>query len=163
MLIGESFIGEGVNAAHVNVILGSREGPTGTAWATALASPTPGHIPFMVVLQPGLPVKPMTLFINKSTITDDTQATLTWGAAQAGVAGGVAARMLDGTLPPAAADDWCVIAAVWVNPSANDAAAVFENNREATYRAIEAALAGTPSLVDVATAAKRPFNAYFEP
>ena len=36
MLIGESFVGDGVNAAHINVVLGRRDGPVGTAWATAL-------------------------------------------------------------------------------------------------------------------------------
>ena len=38
MFIGESFVGDGVNAAHINVVLGRRDGPVGTAWATALAT-----------------------------------------------------------------------------------------------------------------------------
>lgn len=58
VLIGESFIGEGAEAAHISVVLGHRSGPVGTAWATA-------------------------------------HATLTWGAAQAGVAGGVADALAD--------------------------------------------------------------------
>ena len=51
MLIGESFIGEGAEAAHINVVLGTRAGPVGTAWATALATPSAGHTPFVAVLQ----------------------------------------------------------------------------------------------------------------
>ena len=39
VLIGESFVGEGAEAAHVNTVLGGRDGPVGTAWATALATP----------------------------------------------------------------------------------------------------------------------------
>jgi 5,6,7,8-tetrahydromethanopterin hydro-lyase len=35
MLTGESFAGEGADAAHVNTVLGSRSGPVGAAWATA--------------------------------------------------------------------------------------------------------------------------------
>ena len=35
MKIGEGFVGEGANAAHINVVLGLRDGPVGTAWATA--------------------------------------------------------------------------------------------------------------------------------
>ena len=58
MFIGESFIGSGANAAHINVMVGPRTGPVGSAWAGALSSPTKGHLPFMVVLQPGVPVKP---------------------------------------------------------------------------------------------------------
>ena len=64
--IGESFVGEGVNAAHINVVHGARSGPAGTAWATALATPSAGHEPFVVVLKPSLPVKPLTLFVSKA-------------------------------------------------------------------------------------------------
>ena len=38
VLIGESFIGDGAEAAHINTVLGQRAGPVGTAWATALAT-----------------------------------------------------------------------------------------------------------------------------
>jgi 5,6,7,8-tetrahydromethanopterin hydro-lyase len=60
MLIGESYIGEGAEAAHVNTVFGERSGPVGVAWATALASPSAGHTPFVAVVIPGLPVKPST-------------------------------------------------------------------------------------------------------
>jgi hypothetical protein len=43
ILIGESFIGEGDEAAHINTVLGDRAGPGGVVWATALASPRPGQ------------------------------------------------------------------------------------------------------------------------
>jgi 5,6,7,8-tetrahydromethanopterin hydro-lyase len=68
MRIGEGFEGEGVDAAHVNVVVGPREGPVGTAWATALASPSEGHTPFVVVLRPNLPVRQLTLLVNKASI-----------------------------------------------------------------------------------------------
>src|SRR2546429_217727 len=84
MLIGESYIGEGAEAAHVNTVLGERAGPVGVAWATALATPSAGHTPFVAVVIPGIPVKPMTLFVNKAPIAGDEHGTLTWGAAQAG-------------------------------------------------------------------------------
>jgi 5,6,7,8-tetrahydromethanopterin hydro-lyase len=38
MLIGESLVGEGTEAAHVNTVPGRRDGPVGVAWATALAA-----------------------------------------------------------------------------------------------------------------------------
>ena len=90
MRIGEGFVGEGVDAAHVNTVLGPRDGPVGVAWATALATPREGHVPFVAVVRPGLAVKPMTLFVNKATIGQGRHGDLTWGAAQAGVASGVA-------------------------------------------------------------------------
>ena len=89
MQIGESFIGDGNEAAHINTVLGERSGPVGTAWASALASPSRGHAPFVAVIQPGVLVQPPTLFVNKAAIAGERHAEMTWGAAQAGVAAGV--------------------------------------------------------------------------
>lgn len=163
MFIGESFVGTGANAAHINVVLGPRDGPVGGAWASALASPSPGHLPFMVVLQPGVPVKPATVFINKAALSGETHERMTWGPAQAGVARGVQERMLDGTLPPEASDGWCVIAAVWVDPAADSADAVYDNNYHAAREAIERAIRNEPSLGVVAEAALHPHNPFFTP
>ena len=137
MLIGEGFAGEGVNAAHVNVVLGDRNGPVGTAWATALATPRPGHVPFVAVARPGVPVQPFTLFVNKATIEGDRHGQLTWGAAQAGVSAGVgdAYRHLVGH------ESSVLIVAVWVDPQADDEEAVFANNRTATAAALAMAVA----------------------
>ncbi len=71
--IGEAFVGSGAHAAHVNTVLGELGGPVETAWATALAMPRPGHVAFVCVLQPGLPVKPFTLFVNKAPLWDRSQ------------------------------------------------------------------------------------------
>ena len=158
MQLGESFIGTGANAAHVNTVLGPRDGPVGTAWATALASPSAGHAPFVVVLRPGLPVRPYTLFVNKAAIASDRHAELTWGAAQAGVAAGVADALADGWMEDA---DAVCLAAVWVNPAADDAAAVFDNNREATRRALVMGHEGGPSVEDVVKGRHDVWNAYF--
>lgn len=161
MLIGESFVGEGVDAAHVNTVLGDRNGPVGTAWATALASPSAGHTPFVAVLRPGLPTRPLTLFINKATIAGTEHADLTWGAAQAGVAAGVADAVRAGVIGTEDADRLLLIAAVWVNPAAEDADKVFANNRAATTQALRAAAEGLPDVADVLRAADRPANPFY--
>jgi 5,6,7,8-tetrahydromethanopterin hydro-lyase len=161
--IGESFVGEGAEAAHVNTVLGSRNGPVGTAWMTALAMPRPGHIAFLTVIRPGLPVKPPTLFVNKAPIEGDAHAGLTWGAAQAGVAGGVADAVADGIVPAADAGDLVLIAAVWVNPKAADAALVYANNRAATRAALLAGRTGKPDVEDMLAARHEPSNPYFTP
>jgi len=161
MEIGESFVGTGTEAAHVNTVFGPREGPTGTAWATALATPSAGHTPFVVVLRPGLPVKPLTLFVNKAAIAGDEHARLTWGAAQAGVAGGVADALADGVVAAERADEWVLIAAVWVSPDARDADAVYRNNRSATRAALAAGRDRAPALADVLAARERPWNPFF--
>ncbi|HEY7361396.1 MAG TPA: formaldehyde-activating enzyme [Streptosporangiaceae bacterium] len=161
MLIGESYIGEGAEAAHVNTVFGERSGPVGVAWATALASPSAGHTPFVAVVIPGLPVKPMTLFVNKAPIAGDEHGILTWGAAQAGVAGGVADAVSEGILSEADADQNLIIAAVWVNPAARDAEKVYANNRTATREALRAGTSGMPQMAEVLAARHRPFNPFY--
>jgi len=161
MLIGESYVGEGAEAAHVNTVLGDREGTVGSAWATALASPRPGHIPFIAVLRPGLPVKPMTLFVNKATIDGPGHGDLTWGAAQAGVAAGVADAVSEGIVSAADAERLLLIAAVWVNPAASDADKVYANNRAATRAALGAGAAGRPQVADVLGFTGPPTNPFY--
>ncbi len=161
--IGESFVGEGAEAAHINTVLGDRQGPVGTAWATALATPRQGHIPFVTVLRPSLPVKPLTLFVNKAPVLDDAHANLTWGAAQAGVAGGVADAVAEGIITEQAAEDLVLIAAVWVNPNARNAGLVYRNNRAATRNALQAGVQGTPKVADVLSARDAPYNPFFTP
>ena len=161
MRIGESFVGEGANAAHVNTVLGDRDGPVGVAWATALATPRPGHTPFVAVVVPGTPVKPLTLFVNKATIDGAEHGTLTWGAAQAGVACGVADAVSEGIISEADADRLVLIAAVWVNPAASDAGLVYANNRAATREALRAGATGRPALADVLSARAHPANPFF--
>lgn len=159
--IGEGFVGSGADAAHVNTVLGPREGPVGTAWATALATPSAGHTPFVAVLRPGLAVKPLTLFVNKAGIGSQRHGALTWGAAQAGVAAGVADAVAAGVIDHGRAGDLLLIAAVWVDPDAADEEAVFANNREATLTALRNAAAGLPSLDDVLAARDDPRNPFF--
>lgn len=159
--IGECFVGDGPDAAHVNTVLGRYGGPVETAWATALATPRPGHAAFVAVLRPNLPVQPLTLFVNKATIAGDRHGELTWGAAQAGVAAGVADAVAAGVVPAAEANDLLLIAAVWVNPAANDADAVFANNRRATADALANGAARRPSISDVLASRDAPVNPYY--
>ena len=158
--IGEGFVGQGVNAAHVNTVFGLRNGPVGVAWATALATPCQGHVPFVAVAKPNVPVVPFTLFVNKSEIASDAHARLTWGAAQAGIAAGVAVAHDDGSLPTQCGD-YVLIVAVWVDALATDEEEVFANNRDAVASALAMACAGGPLLEDALTAMVNPTNPYF--
>jgi 5,6,7,8-tetrahydromethanopterin hydro-lyase len=163
ILIGESFIGEGVNAAHINTVLGLRDGPVGTAWATALATPSAGHVPFMAVVRPGLPVSPPTLFVTKAAPAGDGHGLLIWGPAQAGVAGGVADALEAGDVDATAAGELALIVAVWVNPAADDADTVYRNNREATRTALANGARGLPAVDAVLAAGGRPHNPFYTP
>jgi 5,6,7,8-tetrahydromethanopterin hydro-lyase len=158
---GESFVGNGADAAHINTVLGLRDGPVGAAWATALATPRAGHIPFVAVVRPGLPVQPYTLFVNKAPIDGDEHGRLTWGAAQAGVANGVAYAVRDSVISLDLVGQLALIVAVWVNPEASDEQSVFENNAAATLGALRLGNAQGPTVDDVLQAANRPTNPYF--
>jgi 5,6,7,8-tetrahydromethanopterin hydro-lyase len=139
IFIGEAFEGAGANAAHINLILGGK-GDLGGAYALAAASPGPGHVPFQVVLKPNLPVKPTTLFVAKAVLRGEGHERMTWGPAQAGVAAGITDALLGKSLPPEARDGWLAIALVWVDWNADDAEAVYANNRTATSLAVRRAM-----------------------
>lgn len=161
MEIGEAFVGEGADAAHINTVLGGAEGPVGSAFVTALATPRAGHAGFLVIAKPGVAVVPPTLFVNKATIAGDTHAALTWGAAQAGVARGVALALEGGVVARDEAGGLVLIVAAWVNPAAADGDAVARNNAAATCQALAAGRAGEGGLEAFLEAARSPYNAYF--
>jgi 5,6,7,8-tetrahydromethanopterin hydro-lyase len=157
--IGEAFVGSGPEAAHLNTVLGAKGGPMETAFVTALATPRPGHAAFLVVVRPGLPVKPATLFVNKAELAGEAHARLTWGAAQAGVASGVLGAVADGVVG-GDLDDLLLVTAVWVDPEAQDERLVYDNNRAATRQALERGEAGAPALEDLLAVAERPGNPF---
>jgi 5,6,7,8-tetrahydromethanopterin hydro-lyase len=159
--VGEAFVGSGVNAAHINTVLGAKGGPVESAWATGLAMPRPGHVAFLCVLQPGLAVKPATLFVNKAPMSGPRHEKLTWGAAQAGVASGTLGAVADGIIGADEVDELLLIAAVWVDPGATDETAVYENNREATRKALEGGRNRAPDLGDLLTVRDEPGNPFF--
>jgi 5,6,7,8-tetrahydromethanopterin hydro-lyase len=145
----------------VNTVLGRKGGPVETAWATALATPRQGHIPFVVVLRPNMPVKPATLFVNKADVRGDQHAALTWGAAQAGVAQGVLSAVAEGVIPAGDVDDLVLVAAVWVDWAADDEDEVYTNNVAATRDALAAAAEGRPALDDLLAVRDEPQNPFF--
>jgi 5,6,7,8-tetrahydromethanopterin hydro-lyase len=161
ILIGEGFAGEGPNAAHVNTVLGLRDGPVGTAWATALATPRAGHASFVVVARPNMPVKPPTLFVNKAEIRGDEHGFLHWGAAQAAVARGVLESVAAGTISQGEVEELALIAAVWVDWAASDEEEVYTNNIRATKGALASAAEGRPRLEELIAIASEPSNPFF--
>lgn len=161
--LGESFVDPGVNAAHINTILGPRGSAAETAWTTGLATPSTGHEPFVVIMRPGVPVQPFTLFVSKAAPANDRHGELIWGAAQAGVAAGVADSVASGTVAADEAADLRLIVAVWVNPAADDGEAVYRNNRLATATALANGHAGEPNVETVLKTRGQIANPFFTP
>ena len=95
MFIGEALDGEGNEIAHIDLLIGSKDGPVGTAFANALARQSEGHSNLLAVLTPNVAVKPATVMITKVTIKGAKQAVQMFGPAQAAVAKAVADSVAD--------------------------------------------------------------------
>src|SRR4030066_1045162 len=55
-LIGEALIGEGNEVAHIDLLIGDKDGPVGVAFANALGNQKMGHSNLLAVLTPNLAV-----------------------------------------------------------------------------------------------------------
>src|SRR5713226_9187435 len=98
MYIGEALAGEGNEIAHIDLLIGSKDGPVGLAFANALANQKAGHSNLLAVLTPNLICKPATVLITKVTIKGATQAVQMFGPAQAAVAKAVADSVAAGVI-----------------------------------------------------------------
>src|SRR5881227_277112 len=105
MYIGEALVGEGNEIAHIDLLIGDKDGPVGYAFASALARQSKGHSNLLAVLTPNLAVKPATVLITKVSIQGAKQAVQMFGPAQYAVAKAVADCVAEGTIPIAQAED----------------------------------------------------------
>ena len=159
-MVGESLVGDGNEVAHIDLLIGRKDGPVGEAFASALTSQKEGHTNLLAVVAPNLPAKPDTIMANKVTIKGATQAVQMFGPAQAGVARGVVDAVANGTIPADQVDDLCIIVGVFIHWEATDDKKIFDYNYQATRESIERALKGEPSVsavADSAEAARHPF------
>jgi len=147
--VGEALAGKDAEVAHIDLMIGKKDGPVGTAYAHAKANPTPGHEPLVAILEPNVIVKPVTLMVPTVTIKNMRQASMVYGPAQAGVAKAVADGLADGSIPESVAEDLIIIANVFVHPSAVDRQRVYINNYKAMRHAIRKAIEGRPSVDEV--------------
>jgi 5,6,7,8-tetrahydromethanopterin hydro-lyase len=158
--IGEALAGEGNEIAHIDLLIGTKEGPVGTAFANALANQSAGHNNLLAVLTPNLMAKPATVLITKVTIKGMKQAVQMFGPAQHGVARAVAECVSEGTIPADLADQLVIVCGVFIHPAAEDNKKIDEYNFEATRLAIRRAMKNEPSAAEVVQGkdtAKHPF------
>jgi formaldehyde-activating enzyme len=155
--IGEGWSGVAPDGSHVNVVLARRGSATAAAAISMLALPSPGHTPVLVCVgetqQEYEPVWPPTLMMNKATAVDDRHQTITWGAAQLGIAQGVLDAVADGLIEPTG--DLVVLVAVWVDPAAADETAVRVANRAAVRKAIGVCVEGRDPVAAAALVERR--------
>ena len=145
MFVGESLVGEGNEIAHIDLLIGSKDGPVGVAFANALARQSEGHSNLLAVLTPNLAVKPSTVLVTKVTIKGAKQAVQMFGPAQAAVAKAVADSVGDGVIAKDQAENLCIVCGVFIHWEAEDDKKIYEYNYQATKEAIANALNGKPS------------------
>src|SRR6476646_6668041 len=126
MYIGEALVGEGNEIAHIDLLLGSKDGVVGAAFANALANQSAGHNNLLAVIAPKLICKPATVLVTKVTIKGMTQAGQMFGPAQKAVAKAVADCTAAGTIPQAEADNYVVVCGVFIHPAAKDDSKIYQ-------------------------------------
>jgi 5,6,7,8-tetrahydromethanopterin hydro-lyase len=161
MFIGEALSGDGVEVAHIDLLIGSKDGPVGHAFAMALANQSHGHSNLLAVLTPNLLCKPATVLITKVTIKNLDQATQMFGPAQAAVARAVADSVAAGTISKSQAEELVIVCGVFIHPEAKDNTKIYQYNYDATKLAIERAMKGEPKVDEMLAkkdTAKHPFS-----
>ena len=160
LMVGESLVGDGNEVAHIDLMIGPKDGPVGSAFAHRLAAQTSGHNGLLAVLAPNVPAKPDTVMFNKVTIKGANQAVQMFGPAQAAVAKAVVDSVADGTIPKADADNLCCVVGVFIHWEAKDNKKIYDFNYRATKESIGRAMKGQPSVDSVVSqkdSAKHPF------
>src|SRR5260221_14295621 len=131
MFIGEALVGEGNEIAHIDLLIGSKDGPVGIAFANALANQSAGHSNLLAVIAPNLICKPATVLITKVTIKGAKQAVQMFGPAQAAVARAVADSVAAGVIPKAEAENLVIVCGVFIHWQASDDNKIYQYNYEA--------------------------------
>ena len=160
-LVGEALLGDGPEIAHIDLIIGDREGAVGQAFATGLACPSSGHTPLLAVIRPNLIPKPPTLIVPKVTVKNMEQAGRIFGPAQYAVAKAVADAVEEGVIPEDKLDEWVIICGVFIHPEAKDDRKIFHYNYGATKLALKRAMMNYPSWEKIAYEKDRAIHPVF--
>jgi 5,6,7,8-tetrahydromethanopterin hydro-lyase len=149
MMVGECLLGDGNEVAHIDLLIGPKDGPVGEAFASALVNQTAGFTSLLSLITPNLPAKPDTIMTNKVTIQGASQALQMFGPAQAAVARAVVDSVKEGVIPKDQVDDLCIVVGVFIQWDAEDTKKIYEWNYEATKVALQRAVSGTPTIDEV--------------
>ncbi|MBE0519882.1 bifunctional 5,6,7,8-tetrahydromethanopterin hydro-lyase/3-hexulose-6-phosphate synthase [Candidatus Bathyarchaeota archaeon] len=147
--MGEALVGEGNEVAHVDLLVGDKEGPVGEAFAAGLSNLSMGHTPLLAVIRPNLPPKPHTLLVPKVTVKNMEDTNKIFGPAQSAVAKAVADAVEEGIFPKDKVDEWVIVCSVFVHPKAKDYRKIYHYNYSATKLALKRALTNYPPLEKV--------------
>ena len=149
MFIGEGLVGDGNEIAHIDLLIGDKNGPVGTAFANALATQSAGHSSLLAVVTPNLICKPATVMITKVTIKGAKQAVQMFGPAQAAVARAVVDSVAEGIIPKEKAEEYVIVCGVFIHWEAADDNKIYQYNYDATKLAIKSAMRGEPKIDEI--------------
>lgn len=160
MFIGEALVGDGNEVAHIDLLIGSKDGPVGSAFAHGLANQSKGHTNLLAVIAPELPCKPSTLLVTKVTIEDMRQVGQMFGPAQSAVARAVADSVAAGVIPAKDVEELVIVCAVFIHPKASDDVKIYDYNYAATKQAIARAMKSEPKNEEIQAkkGTKHPFS-----
>ena len=145
-MIGEALMGDEPELAHIDLLIGDKDGPVGMAFANGLAQLSAGHTPLLSVIRPNLPPKPATLIVPKVTVKSMDQAAQIFGPAQTAVAKAVADSVAEGVIPKAEVENLVLVVSVFIHPQARDYDAIYRYNYGATKLAVKRAMEGFPDI-----------------
>ena len=148
VMVGESLVGQGIEVAHIDLIIGPRGSAAEHAFCNALTNNKDGFTSLLAVLAPNMACKPNTILFNKVTIKGAKQAVQMFGPAQHAVAKAVADSVADGTIPQDEADDLFICVGVFIHWLAEDDKKIHEYNYKAVKEFIERAVAGKPTAAE---------------
>jgi bifunctional enzyme Fae/Hps len=147
--IGEALIGNGNEIAHVDLVIGDKNGPVGAAFVNNMADMSIGHTPLLSVIRPNLLTKPATLIVPKVTVRDLKDADKIFGPAQTAVGRAVADAVAEGIIPKEDVEDLVIIAGIFIHPGAENYRKIYQYNYGATKLALQRAMEGYPSVKKV--------------
>jgi 4-hydroxy-tetrahydrodipicolinate synthase len=156
MCVGEGFAGPPFSeVAHIDLLLGYKQGPVGKALERAIEEPRPGHE--LAIINE----LPLTMLVPTVTVRGEKARQLVYEEAANGLNLALEHAVSQHNLPAEILDEICLIANVFVHPAASIRQRVRINNYKAMRAAIRKALEGRPTLQELISekaAARHPFR-----
>lgn len=156
LCVGEGFAGPPFSEiAHIDLLLGWKDGPVGRALERARNEPRPGHD--LAIINE----RPLTMLVPTVTVRTAKGRQLVYEEAAGGINLAIEHAVAKHNLPEALLEDICLIANVFVHPAASIRQRIRINNYKAMRGALRKALEARPTLRELVAekeAARHPFR-----
>jgi 4-hydroxy-tetrahydrodipicolinate synthase len=156
LCVGEGFAGPPFSeVAHIDLVLGKKDGPVGKALERARHETRPGH-ELAIISE-----RPLAMLVPTVTVRGEKARQLVYEEAASGITLALEHAIAKHNLPAEILDSICLIANVFVHPAASIRQRVKINNYKAMRGAIRKALEGRPTVQELVAekeAARHPFR-----